>query len=499
MAVTENNPADDAHTGGSAIPDSLTPDEVNVLLGKPVEVEPGDEFGPMLDKDMTANSVRQRIVPRQDRYRQGKQLRQKADREELGIYAPHRDRPDPLDVIAATEKNRIAGLLELRHQRMSESPFSFLRGAADVMAWDIAHLPYTGLMPVICGDAHLGNVGFYRSPEGDLVIDLNDFDEAHTGAWEWDLRRLTASIWIAGRGVSHSEIQCADAVYACVEAYRNELGVLARTPLLERSFNRIDVDRLRQTVTDESLSGEIRRTVSKAVRNVSDRKLPKITQEVQGELRIVPDPPVVQELPAELKEQIAEALDSYLGTLQTQWSRVVGSYYLEDVALKVVGVGSVGMRAYVALLAGTDHSDVVFLQLKEATRSVLGPFVHGKGAWHAHQGARVVEYQRALQTVSDPLLGWTSVGDRQFYVRQWRNQKGSIDIASITSQALRDYAGIVGRLLAKGHARTSGASLIAGYMGRNDSVATAFVQWAKAYADQTEADWQRFVKAQAKR
>jgi uncharacterized protein (DUF2252 family) len=194
-------------------------------------------------------------------------------------------------------------------------------------------------------------------------------------------------------------------------------------------------------------------------------------------------------------EAVAESLDDYLDTLASHWRRVVGGYTLVDVAHKVVGVGSVGLRAYVALLEGSSPDDVIFLQLKQARRSVLAKYVHGDAAWHAHQGQRVVEYQQALQTVSDPLLGWTTIGELQYYVRQFRNMKGTIPLDAIDAAALSDYAGIVGHLLAKGHARTSGASMIAGYVGGKDKLDQAFARFARAYADQTEADHATLVKA----
>lgn len=440
-------------------------------------------------------TVTRRLLPRKERVRVGKKLREAVPHDSLGHFTPRHDRPDPVETIIASHDGRRDDLVPLRVERMAMGPYSFLRGAADVMAWDIARLPSTGLMPVICGDAHLGNVGFYRSPEGELVIDLNDFDEAHTGAWEWDMRRLTTSLWVAGRENGNTEEQCREAVHACVEAYRAEVRHLSEMPLMSRAFERIAVDDLAATVTEQSLRGEIERTVRKARRNSSDRKLPKITGEDGGARRIVDDPPVVTHVSPETFVAVTDALDAYLETLAPQWRRVVGGYYLTDVAHKVVGVGSVGLRAYVALLEGSDPSDVLFLQLKEARRSVLAPFVHGDMAWHKHQGHRVVEYQQDLQTVSDPLLGWTTIGERQFYVRQWRNQQGTIDLGFITPQALRDYAGIIGHLLAKGHARTSGASRIAGYLGRHGKVADAFAVWARAYADQTEADHASFVRA----
>jgi uncharacterized protein (DUF2252 family) len=348
---------------------------------------------------------------------------------------------------------------------------------------------------VICGDAHLGNFGFYASPEGELVIDLNDFDEAHPGGWEWDLRRLVASIVVAGRENGASEEECQESVLGCVAAYREEVRFLAEQPLLLRSYNRLDVGRLHETATEKSLREEIERSAKRARTRTSDRALPRFTAEHEGTRRIIEEPPVITRVPEQDADAIAEGLDAYLLTLAPHWRRVLGGYTLVDVAHKVVGVGSVGLRAYVALLEGSSPEDVVFLQLKQARRSVLAPYVHGESAWHAHQGQRVVEYQQALQTVSDPLLGWTTVGDHQYYVRQFRNMKGSIALDAIDPAALTDYAGIVGHLLAKGHARTSGASMIAGYAGGSDKLDQALARFARAYADQTEADHARLVDA----
>jgi uncharacterized protein (DUF2252 family) len=359
----------------------------------------------------------------------------------------------------------------------------------------VAALPSTGITPVICGDAHLGNFGFYASPEGELVMDLNDFDEAHPGAWEWDLRRLVASIWVAGRENSATEDQCATAVMSCVSAYRDEVAFLADQPLLTRSYNRLDVERLHETATEKTLRAEIRRSAKRARQRTSDRALPRFSREQAGRRRIVDEPPLITHLPEAESDVVAQALDDYLATLAPHWRRVLGGYTLVDVAQKVVGVGSVGLRAYVALLEGSSPTDVLFLQLKQARRSVLARYVHGDSAWHDHQGQRVVEYQQALQTVSDPLLGWTTAGELQFYVRQFRNMKGTVPLDAIDPPALADYAGIVGRLLAKGHARTSGASMIAGYAGRSTNLDRALTRFAGAYADQTEADHALLVAA----
>jgi uncharacterized protein (DUF2252 family) len=440
-------------------------------------------------------SLRRRPTSRAERYALGKGLRSQVPRRTLGEWAPPPGRPDPIQLIIASHRGRVRNLVPVRVARMVASPYSFLRGSAVVMADDVAGLPATGISPVVCGDAHLGNFGFYASPEGELVIDLNDFDEAHPGYWEWDLRRLVASIWVAGRENSATEEQCMAAVLTCVADYRDEVRFLAEQPLLMRSYNRLDVGRLHETATEKSLRDEIERSAKRARNRTSDRALPRFTAEHEGRRHIVEEPPLITRLPAREAAAVGKALDGYLLTLAPHWRRAVGGYTLVDIAHKVVGVGSVGLRAYVALLEGSSADDVVFLQLKQARRSVLARYVHGDQAWHAHQGQRVVEYQQALQTVSDPLLGWTTVEGRQYYVRQFRNMKGTIPLDAIDAPALADYAGIVGHLLAKGHARTSGASMIAGYAGASDKLDRALARFARAYADQTESDHALLVKA----
>lgn len=443
-------------------------------------------------------SLRRRPMPRAERFMIGRKLRQQVPRSSLGFWEAPANRPDPIQQIIQSHEGRLKSLIPIRVGRMVASPYGFLRGTAGVMAQDIAGLPATGICPVICGDAHVGNFGFYASPERDLVIDLNDFDEAHPGAWEWDLRRLVASIWVAGRQNGFREAQCRDSVASCVAAYRNEVRFLANEPLLSRSYQRLDVDRLRETTREKSLRGMIRRAARRARSRTSDRALPRFTTRRGGQLQIVDEPPLISRVPKPEAERIAVALDQYLTTLAPHWCRALGGYTLVDIANKVVGVGSVGLRAYIALLEGSSADDVLFLQLKQARRSVLARFVHGNSAWHAHQGQRVVEYQQALQTVSDPLLGWATVDGLQYYVRQFRNMKGSIPLDAIEASALTDYAGIVGRLLGKGHARTSGASMIAGYVGASDQLDRALCRFARAYADQTEADHQALIKAVAR-
>jgi uncharacterized protein (DUF2252 family) len=460
-----------------------------------VAVDPVPAHTVLADADGTAYaSLRQRPVDRAARHAMGKRLRKRVPRSALAGWSPGPERPDPIAQISESHAGRVESLVPIRVGRMIASPYGFLRGSAVVMATDVAALPATGITPVVCGDAHLGNFGFYASPERDLVIDLNDFDEAHPGAWEWDLRRLVASIWVAGRHGAASEDQCGDAVRTCVRAYRDEVRFLAEQPLLSRSYERLDVDRLAED-SPQALRSEVLRAARRARRRTGDRALPRFTEEVAGVRRLVEEPPLITRVPGAEADLIAGALDDYLQTLAPHWRRMLGGYTLVDIGHKVVGVGSVGLRAYVALLEGSAPDDVVFLQLKQARRSVLARHVHGAQAQHPHQGQRAVEYQQALQTVSDPLLGWTSVGDLQFYVRQFRNMKGSIDLDGIEPEALVDYAGVVGHLLGKGHARTSGASMISGYVGRGDNLDRALATFARRYADQTEADHAALVAA----
>ncbi len=443
-------------------------------------------------------SLRRPATRRRERYALGRALRQQTPRSALGRWSVPADRLDPVQQVIATHEGRLDRLIPVRVGRMIASPYGFLRGAAAIMAADFALLPATGITPVICGDAHLGNFGFYASPERELVLDLNDFDEAHPGSWEWDLRRLATSIWVAGRHNGASESSCEEAVSGCVKAYRRQLADLAEQPLLARSYQQLDLDRLRLTTTKKSLRKEIKRAAKRARGRTSDRALPRLTEDHDGSRRITEDPPLVTRPSEGEYEQIAEALDDYLQTLPPHWARVLAGYRLVDIVHKVVGVGSVGLRAYLALCEGSSPDDVVFLQLKQARRSVVARYVHGDSVWHEHQGRRVVEYQQALQTVSDPLLGWATIGAHQYYVRQWRNMKGAITVAGIDAPALVDYAGTCGLLLAKGHARTSGASMIAGYLGGSDKVDKAMGQFARAYADQTERDHQALVTAVAR-
>jgi uncharacterized protein (DUF2252 family) len=440
-------------------------------------------------------SLRRQARPRAERYGIGRSLRERSHRADMALWGPPDDRADPVRQVIDQNLGRQDGLIPIRIGRMISSPYAFLRGSANIMADDFARLPSTGITPVICGDAHLGNFGFYASPERELVFDLNDFDEAHPGAWEWDLRRLAVSVHVAGRQNGFRESACADAVRHCMAQYRDAVQALAEQPLLARSFERLDVERLRSAATRHSFREEIERAARRARRRTSDRALPRFTERRDGTARLVEEPPLITRPADGDRDALEAALDGYLNTLPPHWARILAGYRIVDIAHKVVGVGSVGLRAYVALCEGSTGDDVVFLQLKQARRSVIARHQHGDRAWHRHQGQRVVEYQQALQTVSDPLLGWTTVGEHQYYVRQFRDMKGAIVVEGISAGALADYAGVCGYLLAKSHARTSGASMIAGYIGSSDKLDDALCRFARAYADQVESDHARLVDA----
>src|ERR1700738_4804940 len=398
-----------------------------------------------------ANELRTALPTYEERRAAGRALRDKVKRGDLGRWRPPKDRLDPIDLIEEAHAGRLERLIPVRVGRMAVSPYAFLRGAASLMAEDFARMARTGIEPVICGDAHLGNFGFYASPERNLVFDLNDFDEAHPGPWEWDLWRLATSIWVAGRQNRLPEGPCEDAVRWCASAYRRQITRLAGQPLLARSFDRMDIDRMRQEMAGWSPRAEIERSASLARLRTSDRALPKLTREHNGVRHIVDQSPVVLHVSDEEKERLIDGLEVYLNTLPPHWRRVLGSYFVVDVAYKVVGVGSVGLRAFVALLQGNSAQDSLFLQLKQARGSCVARLGRGGTAWHTDTGQRVVEYQQTLQTVSDPLLGWTTVDNRDHYVRQFRDMKGAVTIEGMDGSALMDYGRICGALLAKGH------------------------------------------------
>ncbi|WP_224058575.1 DUF2252 domain-containing protein [Streptomyces kanamyceticus] len=432
---------------------------------------------------------------------EGKALRARVPRSSHAEFAVHDERPDPVAAVVDSNRSRLPELAPIRVGRMSASPFAFLRGSAGLMAYDLARTPMTGVGAQICGDAHAANFGLYADARGGLVIDLNDFDETAHGPWEWDLKRLAASLVLAGREAGASESVCGEAAVGAVGAYRRTMRLLAKLPALD-AWNAIADEQLVSHTDARDLVGTLERVSEKARHNTSARFAAKATERFDGTdgavgRRFVDAPPVLRRVPDEEAAAVAGSLGGYLGTLAEDRLPLLARYAIQDVAFRVVGTGSVGLRSYVVLLL--DHrGEPLVLQVKEARPSALLPHlpVAGFKAPEAtHEGRRVVLGQKRMQVVSDFLLGWATVDGLPFQVRQFRNRKGSVDPAALAADQIDDYGRMTGALLARAHAHSADPRLIAGYCGKNDELDEAVGRFATAYADRTEADHALLVRA----
>ncbi|MGW1597273.1 DUF2252 domain-containing protein [Streptomyces sp. NPDC002343] len=422
--------------------------------------------------------------------KQGKALRRSVPRSAHHAFDPDTGRPDAVSAVRESGAGRIPELTPLRVGRMAAGPFAFLRGSAGLMAYDLARTPMTGIGTQICGDAHAANFGLYGDARGELVIDLNDFDETVHGPWEWDLKRLAASLVLAGRETGADEDTCRAAARDAVGAYRRTMRLLARMPVLD-AWNAIADEELVSHTDAHDLLGTLQRVSEKARSNTSGRFAAKSTEPVaDGGRRFVPAPPVLRPLPDAEAAAVALALEEYAGTIGEDLRPLLARYAVHDVAFRVVGTGSVGTRSYVVLLL--DHrEEPLILQVKEARPSALLPHLATAGfpaAPVAHEGRRVVLGQRRMQVVSDILLGWTTVEGRPFQVRQFRNRKGSVDPAALPADQLDDYGRMTGALLARAHSHGADPRLIAGYCGKNEELDEAVAAFAVTYADRTESD-----------
>jgi uncharacterized protein (DUF2252 family) len=416
---------------------------------------------------------------------------------------------DPLGTLAEQDSARVPELLPIRYGRMAASPFAFYRGAAAVMAADLASTPVSGLVTQACGDAHLCNFGLFGSAERSLVFDINDFDETLPGPWEWDVKRLAASLEVAGRDNGYDAKTNAEVVLAAVGQYREAMRLFAGMTNLDVWYAKIDAGDLASRTED--MSGRSRRKVDqilgKARRRDSLRELAKITTVVEDEPRIVAEPPLVVPIrdlypvPGEgdaLKAVLTRLLRSYRRTLPADRGFLLDQYRPVDLARKVVGVGSVGTRCWVALLLGRDTDDPLFLQVKEASASVLEPALGASR--YANHGQRVVAGQRLMQATGDILLGWERTKgidgeQRDFYVRQLRDWKGSVDVEQLLPQGMVKYGQLCAWTLARAHARSGDQIAIAGYLGRGHAFDYAVLAFAQAYADQNERDHQSLLDA----
>ncbi len=381
---------------------------------------------------------------------------------------------------------RIPELVALKTYRMAASPFAFFRGAAPVMAADLATLPVTGLATQICGDAHVKNLGAYAAPDGHLVFDINDFDETTVGPWEWDVKRLATSLVLAGREAGARPGRAREAVRAFVRSYREEMQSLAGLNVL---------DLLRVEVRRHLESELFHRVLAKAERVTPAYALDRLTVRGRGgEPRFHDRPPVLHHVPERAANAVLASLREYRETLSPERQLAFDAYRPQDVAFKVVGTGSVGTRDFVALLLGRGPADALFLQVKEAVPSCYARYLPDVPA-PGHEGRRVAEGQHRMQTATDPFLGWTRLEGHDFVVRQLADHKAGLEPADLVDDALPSYALVCGEILAKAHARTGDAAVIAGYCGRGSRLDRAVLRFAVAYADQTERDHARLRAA----
>ncbi|MEV7953752.1 DUF2252 domain-containing protein [Streptomyces sp. NPDC088252] len=427
----------------------------------------------------------------------GKALRERVPRASHSSLVLPAGRPDAVRAVEESSRGRVPALAPIRVGRMAATPFAFLRGSAGLMAHDLTGSPVSGVGAQLCGDAHAANFGLYGDARGSLVIDLNDFDETVFGPWEWDLKRLAASMVLAGREAGADEDTCRRGAYDTVGAYRRTMRLLARLPALD-AWNAIADEELVSHTDARDLLGTLERVSEKARNNTSARFAAKSTEDSgDGGRRFVDAPPVLRRVPDEEAAAVAAGLRDYLGTISEDRVPLLARYAIHDVAFRVVGTGSVGTRSYVVLLL--DHrGEPLVLQVKEARPSALAPYLPAVGfdvPEVAHEGRRVVLGQKRMQVVSDILLGWATVGGRHFQVRQFRNRKGSVDPAALTADQVDDYGRMTGALLARAHAHSADPRLIAGYCGKNEELDEAVAAFAVMYADRTESDHAELVRA----
>jgi uncharacterized protein (DUF2252 family) len=439
----------------------------------------------------------------------GRAARADTPRSAHGDWEPAGDRPDPVETLTAQGATRVQELLPIRYGRMLGSPFAFFRGAAAIMGADLAATPATGLTVQLCGDAHIANFGGFAAPDRRMVFDLNDFDETLPGPWEWDVKRLAASVEIAGRDREQSPERRADAVRGAVREYRIALRMFAEQGNLDVWYARMDLQGLQDRYGADVGAvdnARVDRAIAKAQRKNSLRALTKLTHQVGGRLRFISNPPLLVPvedlLPADRAHEevdlVGSLIGSYAQSLADDRRHLLESYRYVHLARKVVGVGSVGTRAWVVLLEGRDGNDPLVLQAKEAGPSVLEPYA-GASAYECH-GERVVAGQRLMQAASDIFLGWDTVTGvdgrtRDYYVRQLWDGKLSGDIATMTEHGFAAYVRSCGWSLARAHARGGDRHAIAAYLGSGSSFDKAMVRFAAAYADQNERDFQALADA----
>jgi uncharacterized protein (DUF2252 family) len=419
----------------------------------------------------------------------GQARRKQLGRQEHNEFKPKARKTPALELIARSMHGRVPALIPLKYKLMAESPFGYLRGAVPVMAADLALLPSTGIICQLCGDAHVRNLGAFAAPDGRLVFDINDFDETIRGPFEWDLKRMAASLVLAGREAGHKEASARQAVEKCVARYAAQMGAFGRMPLLEVGHSQVHRLNEVEPVLDALL---------KAERATPKHTLEQLTEPVSGDLgaprRFKENKPILTRVTGRQAAAVLASLGPYREMLEPQRQHLLSLYRPVDVAFKVVGTGSVGLRDYCIYFEGNGPGDPLFLQIKEETASGYAPYLPDAESPH-HNGQRVAEGQKAMQVQSDPFLGWTHFAGRDYLVRQLNDHKGSIDLEDLAGGGLEAYAEVCGELLARGHARSGDPLILAGYIGSGDGFAEALARFGALYADQTEKDWNELKRA----
>jgi uncharacterized protein (DUF2252 family) len=431
---------------------------------------------------------------RSERIAAGKALRDKVARKDHAAATSGHAHRDPIEILEASNRGRLRELVPIRYGRMLANPFTFLRGSAALMAHDLADTPTTDIRVQACGDCHLLNFGLFATPERHLVFDLNDFDETLPAPWEWDVKRLAASVVIAARNGKLPDAEARTAAMRCVQSYREHLAEYSKMNPLQVWYERLDVETLIEQAPDAEAKRLRQRIATQARERVIEHHFPKIAAQDGGRARLVDQPPLVfHSTESDWNEHVLDGMHDYRESLSDERRVLFDRYRFEDSALKVVGIGSVGTRCYIALFLAADDEPLI-LQFKEARRSVLEAYA-GKSRYENH-GERVVMGQRLMQSSSDIFLGWVR-GRRgyDFYVRQLRDMKMSVPLDAPKAVQLARYAEICGRTLARAHAKSGDAATISGYLGRSDAIDRAFARFALQYADQTERDHAALVEA----
>jgi uncharacterized protein (DUF2252 family) len=429
----------------------------------------------------------------EERTNLGQARRKQVGRQEHSELNTKARKTAPATLLDRSMRGRVPALIKLKYELMAESPFGYFRGAVPVMAADLAVLPSTGIVSQLCGDAHVRNLGAFAAPDGRLVFDINDFDETIRGPFEWDLKRMAASLVLAGRGSGHKESAGREAVEKCIERYSAQMRAFAKMPGVE--VGRYIVHRLSQVEP-------IHVALMKAERSTPAHTVEQLTEPVPGSGASKPGAPrrfkemkpMLTRVTGSQAAAVLASLGPYREMLEPQRQHLLSFYRPVDVAFKVVGTGSVGLRDYCIYFEGNGPADPLFLQIKEEPASGYNAYLPDAHPVH-HNGQRVAEGQRAMQLQSDPFLGWTHIGSRQYLVRQLNDHKGSIELEDLAGGGLEAYGEVCGELLARGHARSGDPLVIAGYLGTGDGFAEALAKFGSAYADQTEKDWKELCRS----